>query len=164
MTESRRLLLAALSPDKHGSEEPWRSPTQIRVSPRHGAEVPANTSHASAHVVGTAQTLRDARTAQTLHDAGTAQTSRNARTAQTSCDMRTAQTPRDARTEHSPETPANRQEIGSDDYNMVAAMIETEEDEESMFLSMYPAWEDSDEVQADNHTEEGPLCISCACQ
>jgi hypothetical protein len=81
------------------------------------------------------------------------------RTAQTSRDARTAQTPRDARTEHSPETPANRQEIGSDDYNMVAAMIETEEDEESMFLSMYPDREYNDEVTDEDHEEEGLECM-----
>ena len=42
MPEVRQLLFAALSPDKHGSEESWRSPTQDRVSPSQGVEVPAS--------------------------------------------------------------------------------------------------------------------------
>ena len=42
-------LLAALTPTKHDSEEPWRSPTQDRASPSQGVEVPANhpETHAS---------------------------------------------------------------------------------------------------------------------
>ena len=35
-------LAAALSPDKHGSEEQWRSPTQDLASPSPGLEVPAS--------------------------------------------------------------------------------------------------------------------------
>ena len=40
-------LAAALSPDKHGSEEPWRSPTQDLASPSPGLEVPASHPEAS---------------------------------------------------------------------------------------------------------------------
>ena len=40
-------LAAALSPDKHGSEEPWRSPTQDLASPSLGLEVPASNLEAS---------------------------------------------------------------------------------------------------------------------
>ena len=45
MKESSRRLLGALSPDKHGSEEPWRSPTQDRESPSQGVEVPVIPDH-----------------------------------------------------------------------------------------------------------------------
>ena len=40
-------LAAALSPDKHGSEEQWRSPTQDLASPSPGLEVPASHMEAS---------------------------------------------------------------------------------------------------------------------
>jgi len=41
----------------------------------------------------------------------------------------------------------------------VAEPIEAEDEEESVFLSMYPEREDNDEAHDDNNTEEGTLCM-----
>ena len=52
-------LLAALTPTKHDSEEPWRSPTQDRASPSQGVEVPANHPEAHASEASHRTTLQD---------------------------------------------------------------------------------------------------------